>query len=85
MSGSSSTGVCPKCGGSMDCYSDWKPYDIVSGVCLDCGFEYYTTEGQLTLEEVNQLRRDYDLEPLEKLKEVTDADKMERITGSRKA
>ena len=26
-------------------YCDWKPYDLGSGQCLECGFEYYTWGG----------------------------------------
>jgi len=53
-------------------YSNWKPYDIVSGECLDCGFYYDTKEGQMTLEEVNERRKDYDLKPLKELAEQTE-------------
>lgn len=67
MSGTSYGTTCFKCGNEMDCYSDWKPYDMSSGQCLHCGFQYWTEEGQMTLEEVNQIRIDADLEPLEKL------------------
>ena len=72
MSGSSYDNVCPRCGGpNLKCYSDSRPYDTVSGECLDCGFSYYVEEDRLTLEGVNSLRQDYDLEPLEKLAEPT--------------
>lgn len=70
MSGESYTGICPQCGRSMECYSDWKPHDTVGGYCLDCGFEYSTVEGQMTLEEVNTLRADEGLKPLDKLAEL---------------
>ena len=69
MSGNSFGGSCPKCGGSMDCYEDWKPHAYVSGECLECGFSYYTQDSQMTLEEVNIQREDMDLPPLQKLKE----------------
>ena len=36
MSGCSYSEKCPKCGGEMTCYSDWKPHDMVSGVCMEC-------------------------------------------------
>ncbi len=72
MSGGSYDDVCSRCGGeNLVCYSDYKPYDQCSGICLDCGFEYHTVEGQLTLEEVNERRQDYELEPLKSLKEPT--------------
>ncbi len=72
MSGVSYPDSCPKCGGDMNCYSDWKPYDTVGGECLNCGFFYYTKEGQMILEEVNTLRKDWGYEPLEKLVEPLD-------------
>jgi hypothetical protein len=71
MSGCSDSVPCPKCGGEMRTYSDWKPSDYVSGDCLECGFYYYTAEDQRTLDEVNELRADYDLEPLEMLRDQT--------------
>lgn len=67
MSGCGYTSTCMKCGAEMDCYADWKPYDISSAECLSCGFEYHTQEGQLTLEEVNSRRADQGLEPLKQL------------------
>lgn len=71
MSGSSYSSICPKCGANMVCYIDWKPYDITSGQCLACGFCYHTTEAQMSLEEVNDLRAERDLPPLKKLKPQT--------------
>ena len=71
MSGTSYSSTCPKCGGNMACYNDWKPYDITSGQCLECGFSYYTKEEQMNLEEVNDLRAEYDLPLLKKLKQQT--------------
>lgn len=71
MSGSSDSQDCPKCGSknSFKTYIDWKPYDMCNGECVECGFYYFTTEDQLSLEEVNETRVNYDLPPLEKLKE----------------
>lgn len=72
MSGSSYDSTCPNCGGeNLMCSSDWKPYDCVAGECLDCGFSYHTVEKQMSLEEINERRADYDMEPLEKLAEPT--------------
>jgi len=71
MSGTSYSSGCPKCEANMDCYSDWKLYDITSGQCLECGFSYYTTEAQMNMEEVNDLRAERDLPPLKKLKSQT--------------
>lgn len=69
MSGGSYTDTCPRCGGLMDCYSDTKPHDIADGVCLDCGYAYATMDRQVALKEVNELRVERELEPLEKFRE----------------
>ena len=52
----------------MQTYSDYRPHDYVAGECLDCGFCYSTTEGLLTLQEVNERRQDEDLEVIKSLK-----------------
>lgn len=52
----------------MQTYMDWKPADYVSGDCFECGFYYYTADGQRTLVEVNELRAENDLEPIEELR-----------------
>lgn len=64
MSGSSYDDNCPRCGGTMSCYEDRKPHDYVSGFCLDCGYEYHTVDGQMSLEGVNEVRADGELQPL---------------------
>lgn len=71
MSGTSYSSSCPKCSGTMQSYSDWKPFDTVSHECLDCGFYVYTAEGQYTLEEVNDLRLDTGMKKMKKLKKQT--------------
>ena len=72
MSGTSYDDTCSRCGGyNLMCYSDYKPFDIVSGICLDCGFEYHTAHGIADLEEVNQERENYELEPLAQLAKPT--------------
>ena len=71
MSGCSGTAPCPKCGAEMDTYMDWKPYDYVSGECLECGFCYYTIDGQMKLDEMNEKREELELPPLEKLRDQT--------------
>lgn len=70
MSGVADSSTCTYCGGLMNTYVDWKPHDYVSGECLDCGFCFYTKDAQMSLEEVNDLRAEYDLEPLKKLKKT---------------
>lgn len=72
MSGCSDIGTCPKCGGQMETYTDYKPHDTVSGECLECGFEYWTEEGQRTLEQVNELRVERDMKQLKKLRKQVD-------------
>ncbi|MEW5961042.1 MAG: hypothetical protein AB1801_25225 [Chloroflexota bacterium] len=70
MSGTSVTDICPQCDGEwLITYSDSKPYPQENGECLECGFAYYTIEERLTLEEVNEKRVDFDLEPLKSLKQ----------------
>lgn len=72
MSGCSYDNGCPRCGSpNLKCSSDWKPYDCVAGECLDCGFEFHTQEGQMTLEQVNERRTDYDMEPIKQLWQPT--------------
>jgi len=68
MSGCSYSEKCPKCGGEMTCYSDWKPYDMVSGICLECGFAYDTIDRQATIDQVNGTRQALDLQPVTALK-----------------
>ena len=67
MSGHSDTETCPRCGGEMNCYTDWKPHDEISGDCFNCGFAYWTVRGVAPLDEVNELREIHDMEPLEEL------------------
>ena len=64
MSGHSSAQPCPICEASMSIYNDYKPFDNISGECVECGFYYYTKAGQMTLKEVNERREEYDLEPI---------------------
>lgn len=70
MSGWSDSSDCPKCDGQMIIYGENKPYDKVGGYCLECEFNYWTQDGQMTLEEVNELRKDYDLGPPKELKKT---------------
>ena len=70
MSGWSDCQDCPECGSkdSLMTYGESRPYETGGGECLECGFKYYTTEEQMDLDEVNERRKDYDLEPLTELK-----------------
>ena len=67
MSGSTYDSTCPRCDGVMVCSEDRKPHDQVAGSCLNCGYEYYTMDGQISLEEVNEMRIEYGLPPLSEL------------------
>ena len=59
MSGHSSSDVCPECRDEdMSVYSDYKPHDYVAGSCLECGFYFYTADGQMDLEELNEAREE---------------------------
>jgi Zn ribbon nucleic-acid-binding protein len=69
MSGSSQTSQCPNCENEMDTYVDWKPYDMVSGECLECGFSFNTRAEYMDLEDVNSLREDRDMPKLNQLPE----------------
>ena len=75
MSGCGYDDTCPNCDETISCYSDNKPYDYVSGNCIHCGFYYYTTCNQDTLENLNICREeyndDYDLEGEDKLPPLT--------------
>ena len=78
MSGSSADGTCPNC--ESDKYSisqDWKPFEVLSSQCYDCGFYTYTKAGIDTLAELNLERAgmeewgDEELKPLTKPREQT--------------
>jgi len=60
MSGSSDIQDCPRCGGIVHTYSDWKPYERVHGFCLDCGFAYDTIPKLASLSEINERRAEMD-------------------------
>tara|TARA_R110000744_G_scaffold340124_1_gene445296 strand:+ start:259 stop:480 length:222 start_codon:yes stop_codon:yes gene_type:complete len=69
MSSNSYNDICPKCGG--DQYSinqETRPLSM-SSECLDCGFYMFSKEGQSTLEELNEIRQQFDMSELKKLKE----------------
>jgi hypothetical protein len=68
MSGSNFTETCPRCGGVVDVYSEWKPHSHVSGQHLECGYQFWTETGRLSLEEVNELRAEMEQKPLKRRK-----------------
>tara|TARA_R110002020_G_scaffold297762_1_gene513515 strand:+ start:249 stop:611 length:363 start_codon:yes stop_codon:yes gene_type:complete len=72
MSGNSYTTECPYCHSEMETYSDWKPYESTNHQCLECGWFTITIEGRYSLEEVNEIRSEYDEDskPLKELKKI---------------
>lgn len=60
---------CPNCGGNMMCTGNTRT-EAQSGDCIECGYEFHTTYGQLSLEELNERRVDWELEPLKELPKV---------------
>jgi hypothetical protein len=56
MSGCSSGDDCPRClgKGTLEVYSDWKPFDQTTGQCLRCGFTYYYKYGIIKKEELKE-------------------------------
>ncbi len=83
MSGNSYQTICPYCHSEMETYSDWKPYEATNHQCLECGWFTMTMEGRYTLEEVNEIRYEYD-EDSKPLKELKKIDFVERKTQERK-
>ena len=83
MSGNSYNTECPYCHSEMETYSDWKPYESTNHQCLECGWFTMTMEGRYTLEEVNEIRYEYD-EDSKPLKELKKIDFVERKTEERK-
>lgn len=63
MSGTSDTTKCPRCGREhFDVYTDWKPWDTISGNCLDCGFILRTDTGLMDEDELKDTRIDFGFE-----------------------
>ena len=68
MSGGMGEGMCPLCDGQMLTYFETRPHDFVTGVCLECGYCYWTELGVRPLELLNDQREEQGLKPLKKLK-----------------
>ena len=60
MSGESHNEICPECGGSLQVYTDWKPYSTAQGECIECGFAYYTKEDKMDMGDLIDRRIDYE-------------------------
>jgi DNA-directed RNA polymerase subunit RPC12/RpoP len=58
MSGCSDSGPCPRCGAEMSTYSDYKPFDYLSGECANCGFYYFTEYRVLNKKRLKALREE---------------------------
>ena len=78
MSGISDEGICPNCGSDKYAiYHDWKPFNLDSSQCYDCGFHTMTTVGFDSLKDLNLERDDIEewgdeeLKPLKELREQT--------------
>jgi len=67
MSGFSGDTTCPNCNDEANLYSDYKPFEVVNIDCLECGFYTITSVHQMELDELNEMRADYELQPLKKL------------------
>ena len=74
MSGHSNIESCPNCGEPKDVYVDYKPVNLVEGVCIECGWYQTTVYGQLDLEDLNERREehnsDYEDDPDERKYEI---------------
>lgn len=66
MSGYAETVDCPRCG--SDSLEHAVDGDDITGMCIDCGYEYHTVTSLMTLERVNEFREEVELEPLTELK-----------------
>ena len=69
MSGYSEVIDCPKCG-SKESLEHSCSYDYYTDICLECGyfFEEMVEEKRLSLKELNQKRKEFELEPLKRRK-----------------
>ncbi len=82
MSGCSYETSCPNCNNEVSEYSDHKPFGVtVIGPCIYCGFYTTVNVHYLNLEELNELREEYnkqqELDPedcYEPLKELPEQD-----------
>ena len=69
MSGIGYIGTCPNCGLPAKCYTDSKPFEHTDITCLHCGFFTTTHVGYMSLEELNEMRKDAGDKPLSELPE----------------
>jgi hypothetical protein len=57
MSGTSGTEKCYNCGREGQYSYDWKPFVMNSFECAECGHIVYTSDGYMTLECLNEVRK----------------------------
>ena len=70
MSSYAETEECPRCGGQLEAEHDSSnPYGNY-GTCIDCGYGYSVKVDLLTMEELNELRKDWELPPLTERREA---------------
>ncbi len=63
--------TCHKCGAEMMCWCETRsPY--VAGECLECGYTYWVEEAMKSLIELNEIRKEFDLKPIQKLRRQND-------------
>ena len=48
----------------MECYTDHRPHDEVSGICVVCGYQYWTAMGFANKETLEELRADQQYTPV---------------------
>ena len=62
MSGESHVEDCPRCltKGSMECSSDWKPHNLVSGIRPQCGYNYTTVLMVIPEKDLKEVRADFE-------------------------
>jgi hypothetical protein len=66
-SGASGEERCPLCGAWMSTAFESCDHDFVTGICIGCGYYYWTEPGVADLEQVNRVREVQGLEPLKQL------------------
>jgi len=45
------------------CFCETRPYDMVNGYCVNCGFAYYTTEERLSEKELKIQQKEHGYNP----------------------
>lgn len=58
MSSHSTDAPCPNCKGVMDVNYETRPFESISGECINCGFFFYTVADQCALEGLNERRKE---------------------------